>query len=172
MKKGLTLIEILAAILIFSIIMIAIGLTVVAGKNSLFTSDTPTKLRQNLLFSIMSISRELRETAPARTNLAAGASSNSITFQVPFDNNADGVVVDAVGNIEWGANITYSLNAANQLIRTQGANLSIIASDITGLQFNRPIAEDRIIQVDITAQRTDGTGNWQDSEQVILKMRN
>ncbi len=170
--RGLTLVEILVAILIFSIIMIAIGLTVVAGKNSLFTSDAPTQLRQNLLFSIMSISKELRETTPSKTNLAEGTNSSSITFQVPFDNNADGVIVDTVGNIEWSSNITYSLNGASQLIRTQGGTTTIISPNIAILQFSRPLGKDRIIQIDITVQKANGMGNWQDSEQAILKMRN
>jgi prepilin-type N-terminal cleavage/methylation domain-containing protein len=170
--RGLTLVEILVAILIFSIIMIAIGLTVVAGKNALFTSDTPTQLRQNLLFSIMSMSRELRETTPSKTNLAEGASSNSITFQVPFDNNADGLIVDAVGNIEWSSNITYSLNGTGQLIRTQEGATSIISPNIATLQLSRPVGRDKIIQIDIAAQKVNSTGNWQDSEQAILKMRN
>ncbi|MDD5119724.1 MAG: prepilin-type N-terminal cleavage/methylation domain-containing protein [Candidatus Omnitrophica bacterium] len=170
--RGLTLVEILVAILIFSIIMIAIGLTVVAGKNSLFTSDTPTQLRQNILFSIMTMSRELRQTSPSRTNLAEGASANSITFQVPFDNNADGIVVDSVGNIEWGSNITYSLDGSNQLIRTQSGVSSVIAPNIVVLQFSRQAGENRIIQIDITAQNISSAGNWQDQEQAILKMRN
>lgn len=170
--RGLTLVEILVAILIFSILMIAVGLTVVAGKNSLFISDTPTELRQNVLFSIISLSRELRKTTPSKTNLAAGANSNSITFQVPFDNTGDGIVVDTVGNIEWSSNITYALNGLNQLIRTQGVITTVISPNIAALQFSRPAGEDRIIQVDITAQKANGTGNWQDTEQVILKMRN
>jgi len=170
--KGLTLVETLISILIFSIVMIAIGLAMVAGKNSLFISDTPTQLRQNILISIMSLSRELRKTAPAKTNLASGASSNSITFKVPFDNNADGVVVDAIGNIEWSSNITYSLNGLNQLIRTQNGSTTIISPNIATLGFSRPIGEDKIIQVDIATQKINNAGNWQDQEQVKLKMRN
>ncbi|MFA6357477.1 MAG: hypothetical protein WCY09_02280 [Candidatus Omnitrophota bacterium] len=170
--KGLTLIEILVSTLIFSIIMIAIGLAMVAGKNSLFTSDTPTQLRQNLLFSIMSMTRDLRETSPSKTNLASGTNSNSLTFQVPFDNNSDGIVVDTIGNIEWSGNITYSVNNANQLIRTQGPVTSIISPNITTLRFSRPSGEDNIIQIDLTAGKINSTGNWQDTEQAILKMRN
>ena len=170
--KGLSLVEALVSILIFSLIMIAIVASVVVGRNSLFTTDTPTELRQNVLFSVMSISRELRKTAPSRTNLAAGASSNSLTFQVPFDNNGDGLTVDYAGNIEWGTAITYSLNGSSQLIRTQGGVTSVVSPNIALLQFSRSATEDKIIQVDITAQKVTGAGNWQDSEQAIIRMRN
>jgi len=170
--KGFTLVEILVSIIIFSIICVGIGLTVVAGRSSLFTADVPTQLRQNLIFSIMTLSRELRETTPSRTDLAVGASANSISFQVPFDNNGDGSIVDTIGNIEWGSNITYSLNGSGQLIRTQAGTTRIISPNITILQFSRPAGEDRIIQIDITTQKATSAGNWQDSEQARLKMRN
>lgn len=170
--RGLTLLETLISLLIFSVVMIALGLSVVVGKNSLFTSDVPTELRQNVLFALTSVSRELRETTGSKTNLGSGTSNNSITFQVPNDNNADGQVVDNIGNIEWGANITYARNAAGKLTRTQGGVTSIITPNISYLQFSRPAGNDKLIQVDITVAKINNTGNWQDAEQAILKMRN
>lgn len=170
--RGFTVFETLISILIFSIITIALGLTVVAGKNALFSNDVPTQLRQNLLFAIVSLSRELRQTAPAKTNIGTNSSSNSITLQIPHDNNGDGSTVDATGNIEWGANITYARNGANQLTRTQAGITSIISSNIWALQFTRPANENNILQIDITAQGANNTGSWQDTEQAIIKMRN
>lgn len=170
--RGFTVFETLVSVLIFSIIAIALGLAVAAGKNALFTNDIPTQLRQNLLFAIVSMNRELRQTAPSRTNIGAGSGSNSITFQIPSDNNADGLVVDAIGNIEWGASITYARNGANELTRTQGGTASVISSNISALQFTRPAGANNILQVDLSAQRADNTGNWQDTEQAVIKMRN
>lgn len=170
--RGFTVFETLVSVLIFSIIAIALGLAVVAGKNALFTNDIPTQLRQNLLFAIVSMSRELRQTTPSKTDIGASSSSNSITFQVPNDNNGDGLVVDAIGNIEWGANITYARNGANELTRTQGGATSVISSNISALQFTRAAGDDNILQIDITAQRANNTGNWQDTEQAVIKMRN
>lgn len=170
--RGFTVFETLISILIFSIITVALGIAVVVGKNSLFTSDVPTQLRQNLLFAIISMDRELRQTAPSKTNLNASSSSNSITFQIPNDNNNDGSTIDTNGNTEWGTAITYARDGANQFIRTQSNLTSVISSSIAGLQFTRPAGEDDIIQIDITAQAANNAGNWQDSEQTIIKMRN
>lgn len=170
--RGFTILETLISSLIFSIIAIALGLGIVAGKNSLFTSDVPTQLRQNVLFAIISMSRELRQTTPSKTNIGSSTSSNSISFQIPHDNNSDGSLVDTLGNIEWGSNITYARNGANQIIRTQNGISSIITANISTLLFTRPAGEDNIIQIDITAAKTNNTGNWQDSEQAIIKMRN
>ena len=171
--KGFTIVESLISGLILSVIMIALGFTMVVGKGVLFTSDIPTQLRQNILFALTSMTRELRQTAPAKTNLGAGASSNSIVFKIPHDNNGDGTVVDSLGNIEWSNDITYARNGAGQLTRISGGVTSIIAPNISTLQFSRPVGEDSIIQIDITARKTDPLGRvLQDAEQAILKMRN
>jgi len=170
--KGFTVFETLISILIFSIITLALGMAVVVGKNSLFSSDVPTQLRQDVLFAILSMNRELRQTTPSKTNIGANSSSSSIAFQIPHDNNGDGQVVDSFGNIEWGTNIVYALNGANQLTRTQAGTTSTISSNISALQFTRPAGKDNIMQIDITAQKANNTGNWQDTEQAIIKMRN
>jgi len=171
--KGLTVFEVLVSILIFSIIAMGLGYAVIAGKSALLVSDIPTQLRGNVLFALMPMVRELRQTAPAKINLGEGASANSVTFKIPHDNNADGVVVDNVGNIEWGQNITYACNGLGQLTRTSGGVTAVIAPNITTLQFSRPTGEDALVQIDITVAKADGQGRlYQDTEQAILKMRN
>lgn len=171
--KGLTIVEVLVSVLIFSIIALGLGYAVVAGKNALFVGDIPTQLRGNVLFALMPMVRELRQTAPAQINLGVGASSNSVTFKIPHDNNADGIVVDNSGTIEWSGDITYMCNGLNQLTRTFGGTTSVVAPNITSLQFSRPVAIDALMQIDITVQKTDNQGNlYQDTEQAIIKMRN
>ena len=170
--RGFTILETLISTLIFSIIVIALGLGIIAGKNSLFTSDVPTQLRQNVLFAVVSMSRELRQTTPSKTNIGSSTSSSSISFQIPHDNNSDSSLVDTLGNIEWGSSITYARNGANQIIRTQNGASSILSANISTLLFTRPAGEDNIIQIDITSSKTHNSRNWQDSEQAIIKMRN
>ena len=146
----------------------------VAGKNALFVSDIPTQLRGDVLFALMPMVRELRQTAPGKlVGLGEGATSNLVTFKIPHDNNADGVVVDNIGNIEWSGNITYARNGASQLTRTFAGVTTVIAPNIATLQFSRPVAQDTLIQINITAQKADGRGNlYQDTEQALVKMRN
>jgi prepilin-type N-terminal cleavage/methylation domain-containing protein len=172
--KGLTIIEVLVSVLIFSIVAMGLGSAVVVGKSALFVSDIPTQLRGNVLFALMPMIRELRQTAPGKlVGLGEGASSNAITFKIPHDNNVDGVVVDNIGNIEWGQNITYARNGLSQLTRTSGVVTSVIAPNIATLQFSRPTGEDALIQIDIIVQKADSQGKlYQDAEQAIVKMRN
>ncbi|MCX5694565.1 MAG: prepilin-type N-terminal cleavage/methylation domain-containing protein [Candidatus Omnitrophica bacterium] len=164
--KGLTLFEVLVALLIFSVIAMGLGYAVVAGKNALFVSDIPTQLRQNVLFALLPMERELRQTAPKKIiGLEEGASSNSITFPIPRYNDNTGV-------IDWGQNITYSCNGLGQLTRTSNGVTSVIAPNIATLTFSRPSGEETLIQIDITVQKADGKGNlYQDAEQAIIKMR-
>jgi len=171
--KGLTLFEVLVSIFVFSIIALGLGSAVVAGKSALLASDIPTQLRGNVLFALTPMVRELRQTAPGRlVGLGEGASSNSVRFSIPHDNTVppDGIVVDTVGNIEWGSDIIYARNGLGQLTRTFGGVTSVIAPNVTALQFSRPVGDDALIQINITVGKTDGRGTlYQDTEQAIVK---
>ncbi len=163
------------ALIIFSVIAMGFGYAVVAGKNSLFVSDIPTKLRQDLLFALLPMVRELRQSAPAKVSLTEGSTGNTITFKIPRDDDtpADGVPVDTIGNIEWSTDITYARDGAGRLIRSQDGLSAVVSSNIAALQFSRPAGVDAIIQIDVTAAKADGQGDlYQDTEQAIVKMRN
>jgi len=169
--RGFTLIEILVATLIMSIIMAALFIVLSMGQNSWFNGDIAIELRDQTLRSIMNMNKELSATRPSKINLSIGATSSTITFYVPQDNNGDGISVDSAGNIEWSGAITYSLNGSNQIIRSFGGANTVIGIDIVTLRFSRP--ENRLIQVDITAQKTAFSRRLiQDTEQAIIKIRN
>jgi prepilin-type N-terminal cleavage/methylation domain-containing protein len=169
--KGFTLIEMLVASLIMGVITVALSVVMSLGQRSFFTGDVAIGLREQTIRAVMAMDKEISKTRPSRTNLTIGASSNTITFSVPQDNNADGSIVDSMGNIEWSSSITYALNGERQIIRSQAGVNSVIGIDIEALQFTR--TEDRIMQVDISAQNTPRLGQEiQDNEQVIIKMRN
>jgi len=173
--KGLTIIEVLVSILIFSIITLGLGYAVVAGKSALFVSDIPTQLRQNVLFAIMSMAQELRQTAADQTNLNANEESNSIIFKVArYDENT--------GIIGWGQEIRYECNECSstvpgQLTRTSGGITSVIAPNIVLplppiYLFSRKDIGGDLILIDINAQKADGQTIHKDREQAIVKMRN
>ena len=169
--KGFTLIEILVASLIMSIIMGALFVSLSVGQNSWFNGDTAIELRSQTIRSIMTIDKELSATRPSKINLAIGAASSTITFYLPQDNNGDGSVVDSAGDIEWSGAITYSLNGSNQIVRSSGGASRIIGINIGTLQFTR--TGNRIIQVDITARKSSlSKRQMQDTEQAIIKIRN
>lgn len=169
--RGFTLIELFVAALIMCGIMTALLLVMSVGHRSWFTGDIAIELRDQTIRAVTTMEKEISATRPSKTNLAIGASSNSLTFYLPRDNNGDGSVVDSAGNIEWSGAVVYSLNASNQIIRNfLGVNY-VLGINIVSLQFTR--TEDRLIQVDIIAQKTPRLGQeLQDTEQAVIKMRN
>jgi prepilin-type N-terminal cleavage/methylation domain-containing protein len=171
--KGFTLIEIIFAVSIFLMLMIAVFAVMGVGRGAWFTGDMSVALRQEMLKTFMRMEQELKETRPSQINLPAGATSASLTFKVPKDNDLDGTVLDSLARVEWSGNIVYALNGAKQITRTANAATTVLANNILSLQFSRPASPLNLLQVDITAQKKASTGRTtQDSEQILIKMRN
>ena len=92
---------------------------------------------------------------------------------MPNDNDGDGDVLDASGNIEWSGNITYALNVNSQITRTASGVVSVLANNIVSLRFTRPVTPIDILQVDITSRKTSATRRQiQETGQIEIKMRN
>ena len=179
--KGFTLIEILIACAIFSILILSVFRVISVGSSSWFIGDASVALRQEVIKTFMRLERELRQTRPSQINLAFGTSATSLTFKVPQDNNADGTILDSSGNIEWSTNIVYALNnTSHQITRTASNVTSIIANDVTGLRFSRNftsilanVSLANILQVDINVSKTTPTGRQlKDKGQIQMEMRN
>lgn len=181
-SKGFTFVEVLVAVCIFFILVAMAFVLLDSGTKSWFAGDIETRLRREIVKAVMPMEKELKLTRASQTNLASGAASTSITFSIPQDNDADGTILDSSANIEWSNDsaaaspwtITYSLNANNEIIRTTSAgSTSVLARNITSLQFTRPVSPVNILQIDISAQAQDRKGRtFADVGQLVIKMRN
>lgn len=173
--KGFTLVEILVSVLIFSFIFMALFAILAGGQTSWYTADVQIELNQQVRGSLSTMNRQLRQTrvsvisdVPADDNYYT-----SITFKVPQDLDGDGDVIDSFGNIEWSENINYSLSEDGQIIRSTQSGSSVLANDISSLQFRRPSGNPNIIQIYITAQKTTVLGReLQTSIESRIKIRN
>ena len=171
--KGFTLVEILVSTVILTILILAAFQVMETGRSSWFTGDVSVQLRQEIIKTFMRMERELKETRASQISLGSGASSSSLTFRIPQDNNGDGTILDAFGNVEWSGNITYAVNGSNQITRTASGLTTIIANNVINLQFTRPISPVNILRIDITVQKTSALGRiMQDTGQIMIKMRN
>jgi len=170
--RGFTLVEIMVTSVILAILIVTLFLVLSIGQRSWLSADVSIHLRQEIARSIIVMGQELNETSPAKINLTLNIPANSITFKIPQDLNGDGDIVTTAGNIEWSPNITYSLNASNQIQRVvSGGATTIIANNITGLQFTR--TQNEVIQINITAGKVSDIGKIvQDTGEVIIKLRN
>lgn len=172
-NKGFTILEMMIAASIFLILMAAIFMMMDVGRGSWFIGDASVELRQEIIKAFMTMERELRETGQSQINLAGGSSSPTLTFRLPQDNNGDGTILDAAGEVEWSGPVTYALNGSNQVTRTMGGQTTILANNIVNLQFSRPLSPVDILQIDITARKTTATRRQiQEDDQIIIKMRN
>ena len=153
--RGFSLVEILITVLLFSLVFMASFAVLTAGKNSWYTGDVEVEINQEIRKGLLTMNRQLRQS---RSSVITGVFPdgnyyNSITFKIPEDIDADGDVIDALGNMEWSDDITYSLNARNQIIRTLSGNTTILANYISNLQFRRPAGSPDVIQIYVTAQK-------------------
>ncbi len=171
--KGFTLIEIIFAVGIFLLLILAIFAVMDVGGGAWFTGDVSVQLRQEIIRAFMTMEKELKVTRPSQISLTSGSSSSSFTFKMPHDNNNDGTVLDSFGNVEWSDNITYALNGANTITRTASGTTSVLAHNIVNLQFSRPLSPVNLLQIDITARKVSATGRTaRDTGQITIKMRN
>jgi len=156
--------------------------TLNTGMNSWFSGSTSVDLRSEIIKTFSTMEKDLKNTAPAQTNLASGSSATSIVFHLPQDIDGDGTIIDWNGTsplyepiIEWPAEtITYELNANNEIIRrTSSGQSRVLARNIVSLQFSRLSTMSNILQIDISAQKSDTKGRvLNDAARLIIKMRN
>jgi prepilin-type N-terminal cleavage/methylation domain-containing protein len=171
--KGFTLIEVIVAVVIFSIVMFAAFGLLDMARNSWVIGDVSVQLRQEIIKVFTAMEKDLKETRPSQISLGSGSSSSSLIFAIPADIDGDGTVLDSSGNIEWSSTITYATNGANQITRTDSGGTVIVANNISTLQFTRPVAPLNILQIDVTSQKTSVSGRQlQDAGQITIKMRN
>jgi prepilin-type N-terminal cleavage/methylation domain-containing protein len=171
--KGFTLVEILVAVSIFLILVLAVFAVMDVGRGAWITGNASVELRQEIIKAFMRMESELKETRPAQIDLPIDSSNPSLTFRVPQDNDGDLTILNSAGNVEWSGNITYALNAFNQITRTASGVTTIIANNILALVFTRPASPDDLLQIDINAQKVSATGKvTRDSGQITIKMRN
>lgn len=165
---GFTLVEVLVSVLIFAFISAAIFMVLSVGKASWYTGDAEIELNQEMRKALMIINGQLRQSGSA---VISGVPANdnyytSITFKVSQG-------VGTSGSIQWSENINYSLNVNHQIISLKAGVSSILANNITSLQFRRPSGNPDIIESYITAQKnTAGGRSLQDSITSSVKMRN
>ncbi|MCX5696865.1 MAG: prepilin-type N-terminal cleavage/methylation domain-containing protein [Candidatus Omnitrophica bacterium] len=175
MKKnsGFTLVEILVAVSIFLILIFSVFAAMGVGTRAGFSGDTSVEVRQEIIKAFMTMEKELKVTRPSQIDLRSGTTNTTLTFKLPQDNNGDGTILDAGGNVEWSGNITYALNNANQITRTAAGVTRILSHDIMSLLFTRTATSVDLLQIDITAQKVSAARRTiQDSGQITIRMRN
>jgi type IV pilus assembly protein PilW len=135
-SKGFTLVELLVAMALTSIIMAGIISAYVSQLKSHVTQQTIVEMQQNLRSAMQHMEKEIRMAGyddPNKTSVAGLTTVLANTFGFTMDLNDDGDVADA------NETVTYSL-AANAggtqcLMRNTGSGNVPIAENIEALNF-------------------------------------
>ena len=155
-KSGLTFVEALVVVLLFSVLFGACFAVLLSGSESWQTNSTYIQLTQELRKAMEWMKEDLVETG------------TSVITDVPADGNWYNTItfrrISSVtgGAIVWMTDTSkFFLGGASgrQLISRQGASTDkIIAQDIKTLQIRRPVGSSDIVEVSLTAERTTPKG--------------
>jgi len=152
-REGLTILEAMITIFIFSLILAVIFGVMTQGRISFYTGNTAIELRQEMRKAIFWMKRELHQS---RSTVIQGVpvdgnDYNVITFRIPQDRDGDGDVIDSRGDIEWSDEIRYSLVNGQVIRRTPNEGSSVLANNIRFLGFRRQTP--RILEINIQARK-------------------
>lgn len=144
-KRGFTILELLVAMVIFTMMMGLLGVVFIGGRNHAMLTDTKMNLQTSVRDSLTSMSLEIRESSPSR--VAIGGGGSTLTFQIPAS-------VTNSGTIAWSSPVTYRIGGnGKQLIRNDGAgNTTILANDVQSVNFS--FVDANTVVYSVTTQRT------------------
>ncbi len=150
-RQGLTLVEALVTVIIFSFILGICYMILISGSDSWETNSVRVELQQELRKAMDWITQDLRQAGSASiVNVPAnGSAYTSITFR-----KAAGV---SGGSITWDSSTTqYSLGGTGgtQLLRQVGSQTAaVIAQNIQSLQFSRQASSSNVVNVSLQAEK-------------------
>jgi prepilin-type N-terminal cleavage/methylation domain-containing protein len=150
--RGVTLVEVMTTVVIFSFILGICYTLLISGSDSWETNSTRVELQQELRKAMDWVSQDLRQAGSVSiTDVPAnGATYTSITFR-----KSAGV---SGGNLVWDANTTrYFLGGTGgtQLLRQVGSQAAtVIAQNIQSVQFSRQASTANVVSVSLQTQKT------------------
>lgn len=149
-NKGVSLVETMVVVLIFSLLVTGLYSVATVGDNSWQVNRVQIQLQQELRKAMDAMVNDLRQAGPSSIVDVPtdGNWYNSITFRIP-----EGV---AAGSIDWTDNTLQFLRAGTgtlQLQRIYGAQTKIVSNNITSLQFRRFSTSPSSLEVALQAQR-------------------
>ena len=165
-RAGFTLVEtmVTGGLLLSTSLIITLWMN---GASELWwVTATQSDVRMKAQQGVQRISDELRSgtrTAPAsppNAVIPAAPNNTQVTFYLPADLDANGTVVDAIGQTEWGvlSPIVYAYDAnTRRILRTQNGTTTQIVQDVQAATFedrtiNNTLNTDEI-RITITVQR-------------------
>lgn len=189
-ERGFTIVEMIVVLSIFLGAALLIYQVAQSLMISYRTGETKIQVEENLRRGMTHLMRELRQAARATLMCSQGGSASypagdSITYRVPEDLDANGTVLDAFGNVEYGLYpITFRRDSQNQLLRAQDRNgngipeaaipgeIMVIAQNIASVDFFLTDLDRPNIRVTLVAERKVGQDTFRHTLQETAIPRN
>jgi len=131
-SEGFTLLEVLVTALIMGLLFAGVIMSLKSGQMAFREDIGLVNLQDQTRRAMYNMAREIRQSSPAGIDLTPGP--GAITFSIP-----------------GGADINYSLNANNQIIRTQAGVPTVLGNNINNLNFS--LFTGTSVQIQAAAQR-------------------
>lgn len=151
---GMTLIEIIITISIFSVILIAIFSALATARTSWKSGESQISAQQEARKGLNKMIRELRQARVSTiTGVPAdGNNYSSITFQMP--------TAISISGTTWSSNIQYLIGGLNssQLLRAKDGTQTVLANNISTVSFSRNTSTPDMIRISVTVQKNTFPG--------------
>lgn len=171
-NKGFTLLEVMVVILIFSIMFAAIFAILTYGRVAWDTADKRIRLQQETRRAMDVITKELRQSSiNGIDDFTVGSLAGIIIFRIPQSANYIGYMLDT-GDVNGDGVLNQIIRGESaDIVLDSGDQISVLANDITNLQFWR--SGTNYFQIQITAGKTTLQGRTLDMYLVSeVKLRN
>ncbi len=183
--RGLTLME-----LVVLTSLVAVGTSVfmeflMRHADLLDYSTHQADLRTHAQMAVEEMLKELRHAtrvgagSPPNASIPAPPGNTQIAFSLPADLDGNGMIVDALGAVEWDvANpIRYQYVAASrQLTRVAGATSRVLAQDVASVTFQDQTMDGSLganeVRAQVTLQRTSRGRTITAASSGIVQLRN
>ena len=157
-QRGFNLIEAMLAVALSSIVILGVFFIFRVGSEQSQINQSLMNLKDSSREAIYKIVQEIRQSAP--DHITIENNGHSIHFKIPHPDHLIGPDFD----VDWDSahTIAYALGGTNsrQIVRTDNTTglTSIIANDITALQFSADSSPSRIVTIALNAQQTLPSG--------------
>ena len=183
-NRGFTLLEMLIAIGIFTLMMTGAIISLTSGQNSWLSSDLQIDLQDSIRKSFAKVSSELRQSSASQVQVVQNGgtgSTDSIAFAIPIRCEADMDLLGAGTSIQyWGAPLTwgctsstcmdadndcstldysqvqYMLNGTNLVRRVLDSSSLLVQQDTIARDVTdlQITVNTNVVTIDVTAQQT------------------
>jgi len=136
-KSGLTLIELVAAIAIFAIIIVPLTMISIRGINTYYQEQEKIELMESGQFALFKISKQIRlsdEAATSETDFVS-ANINGTEYKYKYDNTTN-ELVEYIGGSSTGNSIAENITDFNPSI---SGDLLSIDLELTGPKYGKTV---------------------------------